>query len=120
MSEDFLHFLWKNGLYQMPLTEFYSGETIEVLNPGLHNRDQGPDFFNARIRIGQTVWAGNVEIHLRSSDWLRHRHQSDDHYNNVVRTWWGRTMPKSAARRANSFPPPKCAAHSRCLSATNS
>lgn len=84
MSEDFLHFLWKNGLYQMPLTEFYSGETIEALNPGLHNRDQGPDFFNARIRIGQTVWAGNVEIHLRSSDWLRHRHQTDDHYNNVV------------------------------------
>ena len=84
MSEDFLHFLWKNGLYQMPLTEFYSGESIEVLNPGLHNRDQGPDFFNARIRIGQTVWAGNVEIHLRSSDWLRHRHQTDDHYNNVV------------------------------------
>lgn len=84
MTEDFLHFLWKNGLYQMPLTEFYSGETIEVLNPGLHNRDQGPDFFNARIRIGDTVWAGNVEIHLRSSDWLRHRHQSDDHYNNVV------------------------------------
>lgn len=84
MTEDFLHFLWKNGLYQMPLSEFYSGETIEVLNPGLHNRDQGPDFFNARIRIGDTVWAGNVEIHLRSSDWLRHRHQSDDHYNNVV------------------------------------
>ena len=84
MTEDFLHFLWKNGLYSTPLTECYSGSTVDVLNPGLHNRDQGPDFFNARIRIGDTVWAGNVEIHLRSSDWLRHRHQTDSHYNNVI------------------------------------
>lgn len=84
MNEDFLHFLWKNGLCQTPITECYTGEVIEVINPGQHNHDQGPDFFNARIRIGNTIWAGNVEIHQRSSDWARHRHQTDERYDNII------------------------------------
>ncbi len=84
MNEAFLHFLWKNGLFQTPLTECRTGEPIEVVNPGQHNHDQGPDFFNARLRIGDTTWAGNVEIHLRASDWLRHNHQSDERYNNII------------------------------------
>jgi len=84
MNEDFLHFLWKNRLFVTPLVEYYSGETIEVINPGQHNHDQGPDFFNARIKIGQTIWAGNVEIHLRASDWTRHKHQDDEAYNSVI------------------------------------
>lgn len=84
MNEDFLHFLWKNGLYQAPITDCYTGEPIEVINPGQHNHDQGPDFFNARIKIGDTVWAGNVEIHQRSSDWTRHRHQTDERYGNII------------------------------------
>jgi len=84
MNEDFLHFLWKNKLFSMPLTECYSGKNIEVLSPGQHNSDQGPDFFNARIKIGETLWAGNVEIHMRASDWLRHKHQDDEAYNSVI------------------------------------
>jgi hypothetical protein len=84
MNEDFLHFLWKNGLYQASLTEVKTGEPIEVINPGQHNQDQGPDFFNARIKIGNTLWAGNVEIHLKASDWLKHKHQNDKNYDTVI------------------------------------
>lgn len=57
---------------------------IEVLDPGTINRNAGPDFFNAKVKIGQTVWVGNVEIHRKSSDWYQHGHHEDVHYNNVV------------------------------------
>lgn len=60
------------------------GEELEIIDPGLANQNQGPDFFNAKVRIGDTVWAGNVEIHLRSSDWFRHGHESDKAYDNIV------------------------------------
>jgi len=59
-------------------------ETIEILHPGMENTDSGPDFFNAKIRIDNTIWAGNVEIHIRSSDWFRHGHHTNGAYNNVI------------------------------------
>lgn len=83
MTEEFLHFIWQYRLYDN-LTVSSSGETITVLDPGRHNTDSGPDFFNARIRIGNTLWAGNVEIHIRSSDWNRHKHYQDAAYDNVI------------------------------------
>ena len=61
-----------------------SGETLKVIHPGDYNRDGGPDFFNARLQIGKTTWAGNVEIHLQASDWYRHHHEGDHAYNNVI------------------------------------
>lgn len=82
-TEQFLQYLWKYRLLQPPLI-CVSGEPLEVLHPGIQNRDGGPDFFNARIRIGNTVWAGNVEIHLRASDWYRHHHQDNPAYRNVI------------------------------------
>jgi len=84
MKEEFLHFLWKNRLFEplQPVTA--EGEVIQIIYTGRHNIHAGPDFFDARIRIGQTFWAGNVEIHLRASDWNRHGHQSDPLYNNTI------------------------------------
>lgn len=83
MSEDFLHFLWLNKLFTHQLTTV-NNEPVTVLNPGFHNHNSGPDFSNARLKIGETLWAGNVEIHINSSDWFRHGHQHDDAYSNVV------------------------------------
>ena len=60
------------------------GRRVEVIDPGLHNRNAGPDFFNAKVKIADTLWVGNVEIHDRSSHWYQHGHDKDEHYNNVV------------------------------------
>ncbi|ASU35640.1 hypothetical protein MuYL_3755 [Mucilaginibacter xinganensis] len=60
------------------------GEQLEIFSAGMHNSDSGPDFQNARIRIGETVWAGNVEVHISSSDWQKHGHTTDDSYSNVI------------------------------------
>ena len=60
------------------------GRLVEVIDPGLHNHGSGPDFFNAKVRIGGQLWIGNVEIHVRASDWFRHHHHTDQAYKNVV------------------------------------
>lgn len=83
ITEDFLHYIWKNRLFLLPLY-LTTGEEVEVLDVGQHNQDSGPDFFNAKIRIGKTVWAGNVEIHIRASDWFRHGHQDNGNYQNII------------------------------------
>lgn len=67
----------------LPLT-LVSGEKVCVIDPGVLNRDSGPDFFNAKVRIGSHLWVGNVEIHLRASDWHRHRHDDNPAYDNVI------------------------------------
>lgn len=84
MTEEFLHFIWKYGLFRREGMIADTGETVRVLSLGEHNLDAGPDFLNARIGIGNTTWAGNVEIHLRSSDWASHGHQHNKAYDNVV------------------------------------
>jgi len=84
MKEDFLHFVWKHRLFNKNNLKTTSGEKLEIISTGTHNGDSGPDFFNARIRIGKTIWAGNVEIHQKSSDWYQHKHHEDESYNNVI------------------------------------
>ena len=84
MKEDFLHFIWENKLFQTDTLWTQEGEPIQIIHPGRHNTDAGPDFFDARIRIGITFWAGNVEIHLKASDWNKHGHQSDPSYRNTI------------------------------------
>jgi hypothetical protein len=83
MTEDFLHFIWK---FRLPGQHFHTtaGESLQIIKPGEHNHDSGPDFVNAQVRVGETLWAGNVEIHIRSSDWTRHRHQLDEAYDNII------------------------------------
>lgn len=81
--EKLYHYLWKTGLRG---TEFkdVDGALIEVLDPGVHNQDSGPDFFNSKLKINGKEWIGNVEIHLKASDWYRHGHHSDPAYENVI------------------------------------
>lgn len=82
--ERLLHYVWQHRLYPTGRLTTTAGQPVEVLSPGVHNTDAGPDFLQAQIRIGEVLWAGNVEIHLKSSDWEAHRHESDPAYNNVV------------------------------------
>jgi hypothetical protein len=83
ISEDFLQYIWKNRLFRLPLS-LVTGEDIEVLDVGQHNHDAGPDFFNAKIRINNTLWAGNVEVHFKTSDWFMHGHHHDMNYQNII------------------------------------
>lgn len=85
MKEDFLHYLWKYKKFDFLRAKTTNGEEIELQSSGMHNQVQsGPDFFNAKIKIGKELWAGNVEIHLKSSDWYVHQHETDPAYDNVI------------------------------------
>jgi len=84
MKEEFLHYLWKYGLYDHNKLCDNEGNRIIVIHPGEYNRDSGPDFFNARLLIDGTAWAGNVEIHVNSSHFDAHGHQNDPAFNNVI------------------------------------
>lgn len=83
-TEDFLHYIWKFRLFERENLQTTDGDELEIFSAGLHNSDSGPDFHNARIRIGETVWAGNVEVHLSASDWQKHGHTHDGAYDNVI------------------------------------
>ncbi len=84
MREDLLHFIWQQKVLLKQTLRTTDGKIIEVINTGSLNPDSGPDFFNARVKIDDTLWAGNVEIHIKSSDWVKHKHHTDKAYNNVV------------------------------------
>lgn len=104
MQEQFLHFIWANKLLDPRSLWSTTGDPVTILFPGEHNTNAGPDFSNARIRIGGMEWAGDIEIHRQASEWYRHQHQSDPAYNNVIlhvvhesdqliRTQSGRLLP---------------------------
>ncbi len=84
MSEDFLHYIWRCGLYDQRSLRDNFGNVIEVIRCGVLNDNAGPDFFNAMVRVDGTVFAGNVEIHINSSDWYRHGHHWDRAYDTVI------------------------------------
>src|SRR5690242_2533256 len=84
MNEGFLHHLWKLKLFNQQDLETTQGEPLEIIRTGQHNSDAGPDFFNAQVKIAETWWAGNVEIHVRSSDWENHSHEKDKAYDTII------------------------------------
>ena len=84
MKESILHYVWQHKLFAAHNLQTTDGEHVEVIDVGRYNTDAGPDFFNSKIRIGDTLWAGNVEIHTRSTDWNRHNHQADKAYDSVI------------------------------------
>ena len=82
--EKLLQYVWKHRLFPLKPLTTTDGQPVEVIDSGLLNHNSGPDFFNAKIKIGDCMWAGNVEIHDRSKDWYRHGHDTDKAYNNVI------------------------------------
>ncbi|MCQ2329413.1 MAG: DUF2851 family protein [Paludibacteraceae bacterium] len=83
MNESFISYIWFNRLY-FPTQQTLLGEIVEVVSPGIPNLNSGPDAFNAKLRIDGRLWAGNVEFHVRASDWHRHHHDSDPAYQNII------------------------------------
>lgn len=84
MKEDLLHFIWKHKKLQLNDLVGTNNEPIRIVETGAHNHLAGPDFFNAKVDIDGQLWAGNVEIHLKSSDWYAHNHEQDSNYNTVI------------------------------------
>lgn len=84
MQEDFLHFVWKHKQFDTSNLKSVNGEIISIVNLGQHNYNAGPDFFNSQLVINNQKWAGNLEIHIKSSDWYVHNHEIDTNYDNVI------------------------------------
>lgn len=84
MNEQLLQFIWQFQYFNKTVLITEDGEPIQIIHQGTINTNQGPDFLNAKIKIGTTLWAGSVELHLKTSDWHKHKHTSDVNYKNVI------------------------------------
>jgi len=84
MKENLLQYIWKFKYFNSNELTGCNGEKIEIIRPGTQNFNQGPDFLNARIRINETLWVGNVEVHINSREWNQHGHHRDEIYTNVI------------------------------------
>lgn len=84
MTERLLQFIWQFQYFNKTELTTTGGELIQIIFPGQYNTNQGPDFTDAKIRIGKATWAGTVELHIKTSDWTKHNHQQDKNYNNVI------------------------------------
>ena len=82
--EQLLHYIWKFKLFGMTSFITTEGDKIEVIDTGILNSNGGPDFFNAKVKVGSKTWAGNIEIHKSSSDWKKHNHHNDPAYNSII------------------------------------
>lgn len=84
MKEEFLHFLWQYKLFNSTNLISVKREVVEVIDSGSYNTNSGPDFLNAKLKIDEQLWVGNVEIHIKSSDWYAHHHEKDVNYDAVI------------------------------------
>jgi hypothetical protein len=119
VTEAFLYFLWQYQYFNKSSLTTTDGESVQIVHPGFRNHESGPDFFNARLLINDVDWGGTVEMHLKTSDWLAHRHQHDQAYDNVIlHVVWQDDQPGSGKRvnRTNRTPIPTLELHSRTTS----
>lgn len=79
-----MQYIWQHRLWQPPSMATVDGLSVRIVDPGRLNTGSGPDFFNAKVKIGAQMWAGDIEIHVRASDWHRHNHHVDPAYNSVI------------------------------------
>ena len=84
MKEQLLHFIWQNKLFNIHELKTSDGLPVTILDFGRLNKDAGPDFSNAKIKIGEILFVGNIEIHVHASDWKKHQHSTDRKYDNVI------------------------------------
>ena len=84
MKEDFLHYVWQYKKFDFSNLKTTQNENLTIINSGFYSQLAGPDFFNAQIAIENQKWAGNVEIHIKSSDWYVHHHEKDANYDSVI------------------------------------
>lgn len=84
MTERLLQFIWQFQYFNAHQLCTTTGEPLQIVQPGQFNRNQGPDFLNAQIRVGNTLWSGHIELHVQASDWLHHRHSGDKNYRNII------------------------------------
>lgn len=84
MEEKILYFVWKYKLYETKQLIDSEGGQLEIIKKGMQNNNAGPDFVDAQIKMGGTIWAGNIEMHINASDWNKHKHNKDKAYNNVI------------------------------------
>ncbi len=84
MTEQLLQFIWQFQYYNKNSLQTSAGEDLQIIHAGIHNTNQGPDFLNAKIKVGETLLAGSIEIHIKASEWKNHKHSNDKNYNNVI------------------------------------
>src|SRR6478736_1818177 len=84
MNESFLQYVWQSQYFDKKDLKTTEGEKVEIFRQGTLNTDSGPDFSNGKIKIDSIEWAGNIEIHIKSSEWLQHHHDVDAAYDNVI------------------------------------
>src|SRR2546423_1001256 len=97
MTEKLFQYIWQFQHFNLSQLRSDQGELIQIIDSGILNKDQGPDFLSASIKIADTVWFGNVELHLHSSDWFKHEHHLDKNYNNVIlHVVWKNDYPSQA------------------------
>ena len=84
ITEALIQYIWKLQYFNKSELETIEGDMLQIIHPGTFNTNQGPDFSNAKIKIGDTTWAGNIELHIKSSDWQSHKHSGDKNYSNII------------------------------------
>ncbi|MES5006485.1 DUF2851 family protein [Prevotella disiens] len=103
--EQLIHYVWKHKFFPLSPLTTTDGKRVEIVDTGLPNKDAGPDFFNAKVKIDGTLWVGNVEIHDKASDWFLHGHDKDSNYDNVILHVVG--VSDTRVKKSNGDTPPQ-------------